>query len=150
MAPPAAIVPEIDRLLLVFHIFTAMLVASESRRAMLEHLPEDIRRGLEEARRRDRRRNSRLCLHVDGEVLPLLRMWDGGFALDAECAPGLRGLVDIHDGPRHVAQCLIVASALEGDVMTYEFKRATTVANGPARDFGEEGELPSGYLPAPV
>lgn len=117
---------------------------------MLEHLPEDIRRGLEEARRRDRRRRSRLSLHVDGEVVPLLRMWDDGFALDAECAPGLRGLVDIYDGPRHIAQCLIIASALDGAEMTYEFKRATTVADGPARDFGEDAERPSGYLPAPV
>lgn len=127
-----------------------MLEESESGADMLEYLPEDIRRGLEEARRRDRRRKSRLCLHVDGEVVPLLRLWDDGFALDAERAPGLRGLVDIYEGPRHIAQCLIVASAQEGAEMSYEFKRMTTVSDGPARDFGEDGDAPSGYLPAPA
>lgn len=117
---------------------------------MLEYLPEDIRRGLEEARRSDRRRRRRLCLHVDGAVVPILRMWDDGFALDVGRAPGLRGLVDIHDGPRHVAHCLIVASALDGDEMIYEFKRVTSVSDAPPRDFGDDREQPSGYLPAPV
>ena len=114
---------------------------------MLEHLPEDIRRGLEEARRRNARRNSRYCLHVGGDVVPILRLWDDGFAVDAACAPGLRGLVDIHDGARHLCQCLIVASALEGGEMVYDFKRVTNAVAGPVRDYADERETPAGLLP---
>lgn len=124
-----------------------MLWESESGVEMLEYLPEDIRRGLAEARRRDSRRHSRLCLHADGAVVPLLRMWEDGFALDAARAPGLRGLVDIYDGPRHVAQCLIVALALEGDEMIYEFKRSTSVATKPVRDYAESEAPVAALLP---
>ena len=114
---------------------------------MLEHLPEHIRRGLEEARRRDARRDSRYCLHVGGDVVPILRFWDDGFAVDLTCAPGLRGLVDIHDGTRHLCQCLIVASAMEGDEIVYEFKRVTNAGTGPERDYAEDMETPLGLLP---
>lgn len=114
---------------------------------MLEYLPEDVRRGLDEARRRRVRRGNRLNLQVDGQVLPLNRLWEDGFALDAGRTPGLRGLVDVYDGAQHLSQCLIVASAVEGDEMIYEFKRITTVTRAPVRDYVDDRLAPVGLLP---
>lgn len=117
---------------------------------MLEHLPEDIRRGLEAARMRAQRRRSRLCVHVNDTVFPILRLWDGGFAVDAQRVPQLRGLVDIYDGPRHISQCLIIASESDGGEMSYDFKRATAVTETPVRDYADDSVVPMGYLPRPA
>jgi len=117
---------------------------------MLEHLPEDIRRGLEAARSRGQRRRSRLCVHVNDAVFPVLRLWETGFAVDARRVPALRGRVDIFDGPRHISQCLIIASEDDGREMIYDFKRATAITDTPVRDYAVDSAAPSGYLPRPA
>lgn len=117
---------------------------------MLEHLPEDIRRGLDAARSRSQRRRSKLCVHVNDAVFPVLRLWETGFAVDAHRVPTLRGLVDIYDGPRQIRQCLIVASENDGNEMTYDFKRATDVSDRPVRDYATDSAQPSGYLTGPA
>lgn len=114
---------------------------------MLEHLPEDIRRGLETARLRAARQRSRLCVHVNDAVFPVLRLWEGGFAVEARRVPQLRGLVDLFDGPRQIAQCLIIASENDGSEMVYEFKRSTAVTETPVRDYAEDRPAPFGLLP---
>lgn len=115
---------------------------------MLEFLPQEIQEGLAAARRRSMRRKSRLHVQLGDAVFPVLRFWHDGLALDAGLAPArLRGLVDVYDGPRHVFQCLIVASALEGDELLCEFKRATAVADRAALDYWRGEDLPAGYLP---
>ncbi|MFC7703097.1 hypothetical protein ACFQXB_02670 [Plastorhodobacter daqingensis] len=113
---------------------------------MLEYLPKELRDGFAVAQRRSMRR-TRLCVHVGGAVYPILRWWDGGFALDGRLAPQLRGLVDIYDGPRHLCQCLIVASLEEGDEVICELKRTTLASDRPPIDFIRETEAPSGLLP---
>jgi hypothetical protein len=116
---------------------------------MLEYLPEDIRRGLQMAQARSRQGRHRLCVHVGDAVFPLLRLWDGGFAVSGARTPRLRGLIDIYDGPRHVSQCLIVAAAADGDETVYEFKRETAARDRAARDYAEDEALPAGFLPGP-
>jgi hypothetical protein len=117
---------------------------------MLEFLPEDIRKGLLMAADRQARRSTRLSVHVGDAVFPVLRLWDGGFAVDSNRTPRLRGLVDLFDGPRHLSQCLIVAASDEGGTMTYEFKRETAVTDRAPRDYADErGEAPRGFLPRP-
>lgn len=117
---------------------------------MLEFLPEDIRRGLEAARTRAARRGSRLSVHVGDAVFPILRLWETGFAVDARRVPALRGLVDIFDGPGHLSQCLIIASATDGDEIAYEYKRMTLITEAPVRDYAEERPAPTGLLPRPA
>ncbi|MFC2970050.1 hypothetical protein [Acidimangrovimonas pyrenivorans] len=115
---------------------------------MLEHLPQEVREGLAMARKREQRRRSRLRVHVGGEIFPILRFWQDGFALDAGNAPQqLRGLVDIYDGGRHIYQCLIVASAeSEGEVVC-DFKRATATLDRAPVDFDRDENAPAGLLP---
>ncbi len=117
---------------------------------MLENLPPEIRDGLDAARRRTMRRKSRLHLRLGDAVYPLLRFGPEGMALEAALAPRqLRGLVDVHDGPRHVFQCLIVASEIIGDELVCTFKRVTPVSDRPALDYWAGRERPAGHLPAP-
>ncbi|MES2145466.1 MAG: hypothetical protein V4516_14200 [Pseudomonadota bacterium] len=114
---------------------------------MLEFLPLEVRQGLEAARRRDLRARSRLRVHVDDAVYPVLRSWPGGFALEAEHAPHLRGLVDLYDGTRHLMQCLIVASSVEGGEVICDFKRATPITDRAALDYLRDANAPVAYLP---
>ena len=57
------------------------------------------------------------------------------YARDPEEAAGLRGLVDVYDGARHMSQCLIVASSEEAGEMVYEFKRATPALDHAPEDY---------------
>lgn len=113
---------------------------------MLYDLPKEILEGLRQARKRDLERKNRLRLHVGDDVYPILRLWDGGFSMDAENAPNLRGFVDIYDGSRHLYQCLIVCSSLENGERIYDFKRQTAVVDAPAKDYFAEPDAPVALL----
>jgi hypothetical protein len=114
---------------------------------MLEFLPKEVREGLEAARKTALRRKSRLRVEVGNAVFPVLRFWDDGFALDADLSPAkLRGLVDVYDGSRHVFQCLIVASGIEGGELVCDFKRATAVTDRAALDFWRDENAPVALL----
>ena len=109
---------------------------------MSEFLPEEVRRGLETARKTAARRKSRLRVMVGEREFTILRYWERGFALDAEDAPHLRGLVDIYDGARQMSQCLIVASEEASGEMVYEFKRATRAVDAAPRDYARDEDAP--------
>lgn len=113
---------------------------------MYEFLPKDVRDGLEMARKRDLRKRSRLRVHANEEIFPVLKFWETGFRLDGDGAPQLRGLVDIYDGSRHLYQCLIVASSEDNGDMTYEFKRNTAAVDRPPLDFYREENAPVALL----
>lgn len=114
---------------------------------MLEFLPQDIRDGLDAARKREARRKSRLRVQVGEAVFPILRFWHDGFVLDGELTPHLRGLVDVYDGSNHIFQCLIVASTMENGDLVCEFKRSTAVLDKAPLDFWRDENAPVGYLP---
>lgn len=115
---------------------------------MLEFLPQDLKDGLEVARKRAQRRKSRLHIQVGDAVFPVLRFWQNGFALDADLSPAqMRGLVDLYDGPRQIFQCLIVASEVEAGELVCDFKRATPVADRAALDYWQGENAPVAYLP---
>jgi len=114
---------------------------------MLEFLPKEVRDGLETVRRRDTKRQSRLRVQVGEAVFPVLRLSDEEMQLDASLTPHLRGLVDVYDGARHVAQCLIVASTQENGILFCGFKRSTDVMEGPALDYWKDENAPVAFLP---
>ena len=93
------------------------------------------------------KRKSRLRVQVGGAVYPVLRMWQGGLALDAALTPHLRGLVDVYDGANHIYRCLIVASTNDGGELVCEFKLATRVQDRAALDYVRDENAPVGYLP---
>ena len=109
-------------------------------------LPKEVREGLEMARKRDLQRKSRLRVHADEQIFPVLKYWQTGFALDAENAPHLRGLVDLYEGSRHLYQCLIIASGQEGSEMVYEFKRNTAAVDKAPLDFYRDENGPIALL----
>lgn len=114
---------------------------------MLEFLPQDIRDGLDAARKYNAKRKSRLRVQVGQAVFPILRFWHDGFALDADLAPNLRGLVDVYDGDRHIFECLIVASTLENGDLVCGFKRSTAVTDSAPLDFWRDENAPVALLP---
>lgn len=113
---------------------------------MSEFLPKEVREGLEMARKRALKRKSRLRVHTDDDVFPVLRYWDTGFSLDAENAPHLRGLVDLYDGARHLYQCLVVASDETMGEMIYDFKRSTPAKDKAPLDFVRDVDAPVALL----
>jgi hypothetical protein len=113
---------------------------------MLNFLSKEVRDGLEQARKSEQRRKSRLRVQVGEAVFPVLRFWHDGMVLDAKLTPQLRGLVDVYDGARHIFQCLIVASVAEGDELICEFKRSTIVNERAPLDFWRDENAPIGYI----
>ena len=102
---------------------------------MSEYLSDAVRDELANARPPDNRRKPRLTVKVGGNSFTILRTWDTGFAVDANEAPKMRGFVDVYDGVRHVAKCLVYATVEEAGQMHYEYKRETRAADGPALDY---------------
>lgn len=114
---------------------------------MTDFLPKALRDELAAAHKSALRRKSRLRVRADGQTHPVLRLWARGFALDAENAPRLRGLVDIYDGSRHLYQALIVTSSEEDGELRFEFKRSTAAADRAPLDFYRPEDAPVGLLP---
>ena len=108
---------------------------------MINYLPKDVLEGLHRAREADMVKKARIRVMVDDAAYPVIRLSDEGFALPVS-APHLRGLVDLYEGSRHLAQCLIVASSEEEGEMCYEYKRRTEAADKPALDFERAEDAP--------
>ncbi len=114
---------------------------------MLEYFAKELREGLEASRIARARRKSRLRVQVGDAVYPVLRLWEGGFALDAGLALHLRGRVDLFDGARHLSQGLIVASTEANGEIVCDFKRSTPARDQPPLDFWQDENAPRGLLP---
>lgn len=113
---------------------------------MFSFLPKEVREGLERARQRDLVKKSRLRIVADGNAYPVIRLSEVGFSLPSD-APHLRGLVDLYEGARHVAQCLVYASAEVDGEMRYEYKWRTAAADRPALDFERDEGRPVALIP---
>lgn len=113
---------------------------------MTTYLPPEVQEGLDAARRRAERRSHRLRVEVEGTPYRILRAWPDGFAVDAEHAPHLRGLVDLYDGARHLSQCLIVAASDEGAEWHFDYKRLTEATGCQPLDFVRGADAPAGLL----
>ncbi len=113
---------------------------------MIDVLPEHIREGLETARKTSIARGNRLCVHDGGRVYRINRLWSDGMAMNHQDGAKLRGRVEIYDGARHLYQCLIVNSRVEGDELLFDFKWLHPVKTQPAADFVRERDAPAGLL----
>ena len=113
---------------------------------MLEYLPDGVREALALTRKRDMQKGNKLCVHDGDTVYRIRRLWDNGFALDADTAARLRGRVEIYDGPRHLYQCLVIDSAVRGDERVFDFKWVNAIPDRPPADFVREENAPIGLL----
>jgi hypothetical protein len=113
---------------------------------MSTYMSAEVLSGLEAARKTAHRRRNRLHARVGDRILPIVTFDETGFTVGQESALHLRGLVDIYDGPKHVYQALIVASELDGDLMRYDFKRATLASDLAPLDYERAGARISGFL----
>ena len=113
---------------------------------MLEFFPKELRDGLAHAQTFKARKKSRLRVQVGNATYPVLRFWPDGLAIEAQHTTHLRGLVDIYDGAKHIFQCLIMASEVDGDELICSFKRATAVLDRAALDYVRNEAAPVGYL----
>ena len=113
-------------------------------------LPAEVRDGLDRARTRARKATGgRLRAQMGEDWVPIVAFDAAGFEVPLTAlaeAPNLRGLVEIHEGPRMVSTVLVVAAARTGDRMRYEFKRATPARTEAPVDYEQEGAAPAGYL----
>jgi hypothetical protein len=132
--------------LLDLYLYRFTLMSWVGGSTMLEHLPEAVRKGLEEARKAALRRQGRLSVHDGDATYRIRRLWDGGFALDLAGSDRLRGHVDIYDGPRHLYQCLVVSAIEDSDERVFEFKWLTPVTDRPAPDFVNPDFVPAALL----
>lgn len=113
---------------------------------MLESLPQSIKDELRAAQKSAAQKRNRLRVEANGESFRINRLTPEGFALDADDAPKLRGLVDLFDGGRHLSQCLIVAANEDDGEMIYDFKRNTAAGDGAPLDFERAVDAPIALL----
>lgn len=113
---------------------------------MENYISKEIQAGFDQAKKRSIRKSGRLCVHADGAVYSVTRIWDGGFAMPSDQAPNLRGFVNLYDGPKHLYQCLIVFSKVENDEKIYDYKRHTEALDSQPVDFERKGNQPAGLL----
>ena len=113
---------------------------------MTTYLPKDLRDDLEAARLANLGKRSRWRVVIGETSFPVLRLRRNGFSVDQGKVPPLRGLVDVYDGPRHLYQCLIVATAEEAGEMWYEFKRNTAAEDKAPLDHIRETPVPTALL----
>jgi len=113
---------------------------------MSEFLPKELREELALALKRKAERKNRLRVQADDSIYRVRRLWDGGFAMDSEGAPFLRGLVDLYDGSRHLYRCLIIASERAAGEMVYEFKRLTAAVDRAPRDYIVDENAPTALI----
>lgn len=111
------------------------------------HMSAEVLEGLHRARTRAQRKSKRLRVVTEEEVFPVLRSWEGGFALSSS-APHIRGTIEFCDGATLLHECLIVCSALEGHEMVYEYKRMTKPTEGRILDFAQADDTPVALLTA--
>ena len=76
------------------------------------------------------------------QTYAILRFKSDWFTLDVSQVDHLRGVVDVYDGGRHLFQCLIVASEVEGDELICRVKQATSVSAPEAVDFVRDKTAP--------
>ncbi len=115
---------------------------------MNDILPEAVRMGLEKARKAALHRGGRLCVHDGDDVYRIFKFWDGGFSISADAGDKLRGRVEIYDGAKHLYQCLIVGSEIEGDARVFEFKWLHPVADKAPADYALPEFVPAGFITA--
>jgi hypothetical protein len=113
---------------------------------MTDYISPELEEMLKAVRKKAMTTSARLRVHVGERKYPILKLWDGGFTLDAEDAPHLRGLVDVYDSAKHLMECLIVASDEEEGLMHYEFKRATQAHETAPLDFAKDETAPVALL----
>lgn len=114
---------------------------------MSTFISDDIRTQLNAARLAGLKKTSRLRVQVGDRYHTVLRLWQGGFSVEAETVPALRGLVDLYDGGRHLYQCLIIASDSDAGEQRYEFKRNTAATDKAPLDHYRAPDAPAGLLP---
>jgi hypothetical protein len=76
-----------------------------------------------------------LTLECGSRRYPIVSCGPESCLIEAADGSMPRGLVDIFDGERHVAHCLIVLAAPEGPFLRCVFKRRTAPRLDPPRDF---------------
>jgi hypothetical protein len=113
---------------------------------MESFLSNEVRLGLDQARKRAIKSSNRLCAHVGDNVYRITQTFENGFSLPAELDIDLRGLVDVYDGPKHLYQCLIVCAEKAAGEVHYEYKRSTEAVDQPPVDFVRKEDAPIALL----
>lgn len=106
------------------------------------HMAPEVLEGLSRAKRDALKTSKRLRIASEGEVYPVLRSWDNGFALSAEDTPHLRGTVELCDGSRVLQECLIICSEQDGPEIRYEVKRRQMQGDERPLDFVRLDDAP--------
>lgn len=76
-----------------------------------------------------------LVLEAGSRRFPILELTDDSLVIEAPDSATLRGYADIYDGARHIAQCLLLLAAPEGEFLRCTFKRRTPFRLDPPADF---------------
>ncbi len=109
---------------------------------MTTHLSADVQAGLDAARDAALLKSQRMRIVADGVSYRVLRAWTGGISVAAADAPPQRGLVELYDGQRHLAHCLIMASGEEDGEILFDFKQRSDASGEQPLDFVRAPDAP--------
>jgi len=105
---------------------------------MSTFLSKDVLASLKAAQTTALKKKNRFHVEFNKVRYPVLLLKQGGFCVEADMAPEIRGLVDLYDGDKHLQQGLIVATRVENGDVHFEFKRRTATTTVAPKDFYQE------------
>jgi hypothetical protein len=111
---------------------------------MDSHLPDEVVLGMARAARRGGT-GQRLSVHMGDVVVRIISLDETGFTVP-EGSPNLRGAVSLYDGPRHMADCLVMRIKGDSELPHYEYKRRTEATDDAPADYVRAAEAPAGLL----
>lgn len=114
---------------------------------MSDFLSREMRAELDAARKAGLKKKARFRVEAGPDSYPVLRLLPEGFTLDADQVGHLRGLVDLYEGLRHVAQCLITAADVDGGELICQMKWQTRADGQMPVDHVRATDAPVAYLP---
>lgn len=76
-----------------------------------------------------------LVLEAGTRRFPIFKLSADSCLIMAPDSATLRGYADIYEGDRHLAQCLILLAAPEGEFLRCSFKRRTAFRLDPPQDY---------------
>lgn len=113
---------------------------------MEDYLPNAVEAGRYKAQKEATHRSSKLAVHVEGEVIPVVEFYDTGFAVQSQYRLPNRAHVEVFDGAKSLYLGMIHYSVVDNQLQRFEFKRLNPATGQMPKDYADENMPIAGLI----